>query len=92
MPHPARPVGSITRGTTHPNRLRRVDRWIAAVLGPRRVDLGEQTGTDGVAGKDGHLTALRFGIGASLEPLNKAPWPASRFEGTAAPVTKARRL
>ena len=26
---PARPQGTITRGTTHPNRLRRVDRWIA---------------------------------------------------------------
>lgn len=43
-----RPVGTITRGTTRPNRLRRVDRWIAATLGPvlRRaadpvaVDLG----------------------------------------------------
>ncbi|MFI6347754.1 class I SAM-dependent methyltransferase [Streptomyces sp. NPDC050560] len=45
---PPRPVGSATRGTTHPNRLRRMDRWIAAVHGPvlRRaaepvaVDLG----------------------------------------------------
>jgi hypothetical protein len=44
----ARPVGTITRGTTNPNRLRRMDRWIAHVLGPelRRtadpvaVDLG----------------------------------------------------
>lgn len=27
-----RPVGSITRGTTHPNRLRRVDRWMAFAL------------------------------------------------------------
>ncbi|WP_131105744.1 class I SAM-dependent methyltransferase [Ornithinimicrobium sufpigmenti] len=26
------PVGEITRGTTNPNRLRRVDRWIAAFL------------------------------------------------------------
>lgn len=26
------PVGEITRGTTNPNRLRRVDRWIAATL------------------------------------------------------------
>lgn len=26
------PVGEITRGTTNPNRLRRVDRWIAAAL------------------------------------------------------------
>jgi hypothetical protein len=30
-----RPVGAITRGTTNPNRLRRVDRWIAARLAPR---------------------------------------------------------
>ncbi|HZG02739.1 MAG TPA: class I SAM-dependent methyltransferase [Streptomyces sp.] len=29
-----RPVGSATRGTTHPNRLRRMDRWIAAAHGP----------------------------------------------------------
>ncbi|QFG69544.1 class I SAM-dependent methyltransferase [Ornithinimicrobium pratense] len=37
MPSPAprrrfAPVGEITRGTTNPNRLRRVDRWIAAAL------------------------------------------------------------
>ncbi|MEV0383316.1 class I SAM-dependent methyltransferase [Nonomuraea sp. NPDC050643] len=44
----AKPVGAITRGTTGHNRLRRCDRWIAAVHGPalRRaerplvVDLG----------------------------------------------------
>ncbi|WP_238010909.1 class I SAM-dependent methyltransferase [Dactylosporangium sp. AC04546] len=30
-----RPVGSITRGTTNPNRLRRVDNWIAATFGDR---------------------------------------------------------
>ncbi|MGW3627508.1 class I SAM-dependent methyltransferase [Streptomyces sp. NPDC000880] len=43
-----RPVGTATRGTTNPNRLRRMDRWIAATHGPalRRgeapvaVDLG----------------------------------------------------
>jgi hypothetical protein len=35
MPRPARPVGTITRGTTHPNRLRRVDRWIVARYGDR---------------------------------------------------------
>lgn len=40
MPRPARPVGTVTRGTTHPNRLRRVDRWIAAALGPRLRRLG----------------------------------------------------
>ncbi|MEU6115852.1 class I SAM-dependent methyltransferase [Streptomyces sp. NPDC047117] len=47
-PPSARPVGSATRGTTNPNRLRRMDRWIAAVHGPQlrraadpvAVDLG----------------------------------------------------
>jgi SAM-dependent methyltransferase len=42
------PIGSITRGTTHPNRLRRFDRWILHRLGatmrrapdPVVVDLG----------------------------------------------------
>ncbi|MEU9333828.1 class I SAM-dependent methyltransferase [Streptomyces sp. NPDC048290] len=45
---PSRPVGTVTRGTTHPNRLRRMDRWIAATHGaalrradePMAVDLG----------------------------------------------------
>lgn len=44
----SRPVGTVTRGTTNPNRLRRMDRWIAAVHGaelrraaePLAVDLG----------------------------------------------------
>lgn len=40
MTRSAKPVGTITRGTTHPNRLRRIDRWIVDVLGPglRRRD------------------------------------------------------
>ncbi|MFI2027198.1 class I SAM-dependent methyltransferase [Streptomyces buecherae] len=45
---PHRPVGSVTRGTTNPNRLRRMDRWIVAAHGrelrrsddPVAVDLG----------------------------------------------------
>ncbi|MGW2961525.1 class I SAM-dependent methyltransferase [Streptomyces sp. NPDC001220] len=45
---PSRPVGNVTRGTTNPNRLRRMDRWIAATHGaalrravdPVAVDLG----------------------------------------------------
>ncbi|GHH27884.1 class I SAM-dependent methyltransferase [Streptomyces lanatus] len=44
----ARPVGTVTRGTTNPNRLRRMDRWIAHTHGaalrravdPVAVDLG----------------------------------------------------
>ncbi len=43
-----RPVGTVTRGTTNPNRLRRVDRWLAgpaaaalrAAADPLVVDLG----------------------------------------------------
>ncbi|GAA2062496.1 hypothetical protein GCM10009801_05680 [Streptomyces albiaxialis] len=39
-PAASRPVGTVTRGTTNPNRLRRMDRWIAAVHAPalRRAD------------------------------------------------------
>jgi hypothetical protein len=46
---PSRPVGTVTRGTTAPNRLRRVDRWLLAACegplrgapaGPLVVDLG----------------------------------------------------
>ncbi|SDL09302.1 SAM-dependent methyltransferase [Streptomyces indicus] len=45
---PSRPVGTVTRGTTNPNRLRRMDRWIAERHGralrahpaPLAVDLG----------------------------------------------------
>jgi hypothetical protein len=40
MPRPAPPVGTITRGTTHPNRLRRVDRWIVARHGHRLRSAG----------------------------------------------------
>ncbi len=49
MPPRPRPVGSVTRGTTNPNRLRRCDRWLAGPQGwrlrapadpPVVVDLG----------------------------------------------------
>ena len=49
MGRPSRPVGTITRGTTNPNRLRRIDRWLAgpaawrlrsAAGPPLVVDLG----------------------------------------------------
>lgn len=33
----AEPLGSPTRGTTNPNRLRRIDRWLTADLGVRRA-------------------------------------------------------
>ncbi len=49
MGRPSRPVGTVTRGTTNPNRLRRIDRWLTgpaawrlrrAVGPPLVVDLG----------------------------------------------------
>lgn len=40
VPGPHRPVGSITRGTTNPNRLRRCDRWLA---GPQAGRLRRST-------------------------------------------------
>ncbi|MEU6292642.1 class I SAM-dependent methyltransferase [Streptomyces sp. NPDC005047] len=47
-PRAPRPLGTVTRGTTNPNRLRRMDRWITATHGaelrraadPVAVDLG----------------------------------------------------
>jgi hypothetical protein len=38
---PRRPLGVVTRGTTNPNRLRRVDNWIAATLGDRLREAAE---------------------------------------------------
>ncbi len=35
LPPSDRPLGEQTRGTTHPNRLRRVDRWLVALHGAR---------------------------------------------------------
>ncbi|NSC22472.1 class I SAM-dependent methyltransferase [Streptomyces albus subsp. chlorinus] len=46
-PVPSRPVGTVTRGTTNPNRLRRMDRWIAAAHGPAlRRSLPHPTAVD----------------------------------------------
>ena len=47
-PRASRPVGNVTRGTTNPNRMRRVDRWLTgpqawrlrAEADPLVVDLG----------------------------------------------------
>jgi hypothetical protein len=48
-----RPVGVVTRGTTNPNRLRRVDRWLADVEGWR------------LRGPDGSPVVVDLGYGAS---------------------------
>ncbi|NEB16634.1 class I SAM-dependent methyltransferase, partial [Streptomyces coelicoflavus] len=41
-----RPVGTVTRGTTNPNRLRRMDRWIAAVHGAELRRAGDAVAVD----------------------------------------------
>ena len=75
-----RPVGTITRGTTNPNRLRRVDRWLAgpqawrlrrSALPPVVVDLGY--GASPVTAVELHdrLTRVRSDVdvvGIEIEP------------------------
>ncbi|MFJ6216822.1 class I SAM-dependent methyltransferase [Streptomyces sp. NPDC092296] len=77
---PARPVGTVTRGTTNTNRLRRMDRWIAAALGPalRRsavaptvVDLGYGAAPWTAVELHGRLAAVRADVrvvGVEIEP------------------------
>ncbi|MFI1400078.1 class I SAM-dependent methyltransferase [Streptomyces sp. NPDC020681] len=76
-----RPVGTATRGTTNPNRLRRMDRWIAAVHGPalRRSD---------------HPVAVDLGYGAApwtaLELLNRLRAADPRCEVVGIEIDPAR--
>ncbi|WP_377270616.1 class I SAM-dependent methyltransferase [Peterkaempfera sp. SMS 1(5)a] len=76
----ARPIGAVTRGTTNPNRLRRMDRWIAAVLGPQlrrtaapptAVDLGYGAAPWTAVELHSRLAAVRPDIrvvGIEIEP------------------------
>jgi hypothetical protein len=75
-----RPVGAITRGTTNPNRLRRVDNWIATACGsmlseaddPLVVDLGYgQTPVTAVELRARLATAIRPDVrvvGLEIDP------------------------
>jgi hypothetical protein len=73
-----RPLGSITRGTTNPNRLRRVDNWIAATLGgllrrvpdPLVVDLGY--GASPVTAVELHARLGVPVIGLEIDPVRVA--------------------
>lgn len=78
---PRRPVGSITRGTTNPNRLRRVDRWIGYALGgllrsaatpPVVVDLGYGASPVTVLELADRLRAVRDDVrvvGIEIDPV-----------------------
>ncbi len=76
----ARPVGTVTRGTTNTNRLRRMDRWIAHTLGPAlrsgthppvAVDLGYGAAPWTAVELSGRLRAVRADVrvvGIEIEP------------------------
>ncbi|MEU8517381.1 class I SAM-dependent methyltransferase [Kitasatospora sp. NPDC048722] len=75
-----RPVGTVTRGTTNTNRLRRMDRWIAHALGralrsadrpPVAVDLGYGAAPWTAVELAGRLRAVRPDVrvvGIEIEP------------------------
>lgn len=79
-----RPVGTITRGTTAPNRLRRVDRWLTGVHGgllraappaPLVVDLGYGAYPVTTVELDARLRAVRTDIrtiGLEIDPVRVA--------------------
>ncbi|MER8185681.1 class I SAM-dependent methyltransferase [Kitasatospora sp. NPDC094015] len=76
----ARPVGTVTRGTTNTNRLRRMDRWIAHTLGPAlraaehppvAVDLGYGAAPWTAVELSARLRAVRADtrvVGIEIEP------------------------
>ena len=83
MTRASRPVGTITRGTTRPNRLRRVDRWIAhsaaralrAAPDPLVVDLGYGAAAWTPRDLRDHLRAVRADVevvGVEIDPARVA--------------------
>jgi len=78
-----RPEGTVTRGTTHPNRLRRVDRWLIGVHGallsgvadPLVADLGYGASPITVVELHRRLAAHRADVevvGIEIEPARVA--------------------
>lgn len=74
-----RPVGNVTRGTTNPNRMRRVDRWLTGpqawrlrtAADPLVVDLGYGASPATAVELFGRLSALRADVrvvGIEIEP------------------------
>src|SRR6478672_11811523 len=86
-----RPVGTVTRGTTNPNRLRRVDRWLAgpeawrlrrAGPAPVVVDLGY--GASPVTAVELHDRLRRVRpdvevVGIEIDPARPLARPGLRF-------------
>jgi hypothetical protein len=64
-----RPVGAVTRGTTNPNRLRRVDNWIAATCGPALRDAADPLVVDlGYGATPITAVELRARLAAAVRP------------------------
>ncbi|MDX3227195.1 class I SAM-dependent methyltransferase [Streptomyces sp. ME19-01-6] len=91
-PPPGRPIGSATRGTTNPNRLRRMDRWIAAAHGralrraeaPIAVDLGYGAAPWTAVELLGRLRTVRPDarvVGVEIDPARVAAARPYRREG-----------
>jgi hypothetical protein len=89
-----RAVGVVTRGTTHPNRLRRMDRWIAATHGfqlrrtadPLAVDLGYGAAPWTAVELLGRLRRVRPGlqvVGVEIDPARVAAAQPYAREGLA---------
>ncbi|WP_234361666.1 class I SAM-dependent methyltransferase [Plantactinospora sp. BB1] len=66
---PARPVGAVTRGTTNPNRLRRVDNWIAATCADLLRDAADPLVVDlGYGASPVTVVELRARLAAAVRP------------------------
>ena len=93
-PRAARPLGTVTRGTTNPNRLRRADRWVVGTLAgrlraavdPLVVDLGY--GASGITALElrDRLRRVRPDVdvvGIEIDPVRVAEAAASPRDGVA---------
>ncbi|GAA4726971.1 class I SAM-dependent methyltransferase [Phytohabitans rumicis] len=66
---PTRPLGEITRGTTNPNRLRRVDKWIAVTQRDRLRDTADPLVVDlGYGATPVTAVELRARLAAAVRP------------------------
>jgi hypothetical protein len=66
---PGRPIGAVTRGTTHPNRLRRVDNWIVAACGDLLRDAADPLVVDlGYGASPVTVVELRARLAAAVRP------------------------
>lgn len=87
-----RPVGRVTRGTTHPNRLRRFDCWIlhlagpaiSATAGPLAVDLGYGSNPRTLLDFDAALRGVHPGIHTVGVEIDRTRVQRAREAGMAA--------